>query len=152
MDSPVFVPLPYGQVAGGSALAFPDLLVSLSSQVGRTPWPGFKSPGANKASTALALNYPHEWKANPTFISPRLWNAKRGLHRPDLHGGFCFAWVNSVSIFNMSMDRTSGTLSVCVVASDGRDPGRCCYTGHSPSRRSLTSGFHLFSAEHTVES
>lgn len=119
-------------VAGGSALPFPDLLMSLSPQVGRTPWPGFKSTGANKARTGLALNYPHEWKANPIFISPRLWNAKHGLHRPDLQGGFCFAWVSSVSIFNISMGRTPGTLSVCVVASDGRHLGLCRYTAILP--------------------
>lgn len=141
MSSPV---LPHFLQASSGRVSpsLSDPLVSSRSRAGRTPWPGFKRTGANKARTGLTLNYPHEWRANPIFISPWLWNAKHGLHRPDLPGGFCLAWVNSVSIFNRSMDCTPGTLCcqrkpTCVATSDKGDPGWGYSAGYSPSSPSL---------------
>lgn len=84
------------------------LLATLSSQPGRSSPAGLKSTGAN-TQTGLTLNYLHEWRSNPIFISTWLWNASYDLHRIDLPGYFCFAWVNSVSIFNMCMDCTPVT-------------------------------------------
>ena len=85
-------------------LPCPILLVPLSTQAGRVPWPGFKSTRANKPQTGLTGNHLHEWRANPIFIATWLWNTLCDLYRTDLPGCLHFAWVNSVSIFNMSID------------------------------------------------
>lgn len=88
-----------------------SLCSALSYLVGPTgwiPWPGFKRTQVNKLQTGLTLNYPHEWRAHPIFIATWLWNTLCDLYRTDLPDCFHFAWVNSVSIFNMSADGWRG--------------------------------------------
>lgn len=82
----------------GPAPPCPVSLASLSAQAGQIPWPGFKSTQANRPQTGLTLNYPHEWRANPIFISTQLCNALCDLLRTDLPDCFCSAWVNRFSI------------------------------------------------------
>ena len=106
----VLDPVDPSGLLGGQCCLCPEQQRALSRPV-LSCWPhspprlaGFKSRQANKAQTGLTLNYPHEWRANPIFIFTWPWNVLCGLNRPDLPGCFRFAWMNSVTIFNMSTD------------------------------------------------